>query len=169
MALIGRDPGRSAEATAFTVRLSKWEWDLLRALPARLDVLLRDPARAPRLVDRLFPPARPDDPEAEAEHRRLVGDMLVTERLETLKAFAATLERPRKKLAKVHVVLDLQGLRVWLHVVNDLRVLLGTALDIRDNEWERLGPPDPETAPDWHLLVYLTDLEARILEALGAR
>ncbi len=130
-----------------------------RAVVARLLAELRDVLAAgpddPRLR-RLYPTAYPDDPVKEAEFRHLVHDELVASRLEALALVEATLEADG---------LDEEQLGAWMQAVNALRLVLGTALDVseEDDIWA-VDPDDPE-ATSRALYAYLGLLLEEIVQA----
>src|ERR671925_2223671 len=108
---------------AIRLRLPPEERELLRTLPAQLRSLLDEAPDDPSL-ERLFPPAY-DDAESQAEYRRLMHDELLDGR--------------RRALAVVEETIDLDRLtgeqaQAWLTGLNDLRLVLGTRLGVRDDE-----------------------------------
>jgi uncharacterized protein DUF2017 len=139
----------------FEIRLPREELEVLRSLPAQLREILptEDPA-----VGRLFPPGYADDPEASAEYRRLVRDDLLEGHLEALRVMEATLDARR---------LTEDQLVSWLGAVNDLRLVLGTKLDVTEESYEREIPEDHPDAPGLALYFYLGWLEEQIVEALA--
>ena len=140
---------------AIRLRLPPEERELLRTLPAQLRSLLDEAPDDPSL-ERLFPPAY-DDAESQAEYRRLMRDELLDGR--------------RRALAVVEETIDLDRLtgeqaQAWLTGLNDLRLVLGTRLGVRDDELlERLDPADPR-APALGLYAYLSWLQEQLVEAL---
>jgi Domain of unknown function (DUF2017) len=142
---------------AFRLRLPRDERDLLRTLPAQLRSLLDDAPEDPSL-ERLFPPAY-DDAESEDEYRRLMRDELRDGRRRALEVVEETVERDR---------LTAEEAEAWLTALNDLRLVLGTRLDVRDDELlERLNPADPR-APALGLYGYLSWLQEQLVEAFEA-
>jgi Domain of unknown function (DUF2017) len=142
---------------AFRLRLPRDERDLLRTLPGQLRSLLDEAPEDPSL-QRLFPPAY-DDAESEAEYRRLMRDELLDGRRRALDVVEETVERER---------LSPEQAQAWLTALNDLRLVLGTRLDVRDDELlERLDPADPR-APALGLYAYLSWLQEQLVEALEA-
>lgn len=168
MAEVKLEPGRKGEERRVAVRLSAIERRVLAALPARLRELLLDPATSPRVVDRLFPPAHRDDPAEEAAHRRLIGTSLFEERRQALEEFEKTLTRREGSPIRPAVRLSAAEHRLWLHVINDFRLLLATELDIQDNEWSRRGPKSAEDAGSFQLLLFLSALQEMLLDARPA-
>ena len=159
---------RTPAGDTFAVRLDQAEWGVLRDLPCKLEDLLLAPERAPRVIDRLFPPAHSDDPEEEKRHRELIGRALLEERLENLKTFRAIVDRAQVRRSARDLVLTLSEVNLWIHVVNDLRLLLGCELDIQDNDWSLHGPSRPEDLQSFLLLLALTSIQQTLIEALEA-
>ena len=143
------------------VELRVLEW-----LPERLRTVLLDPAEAPEVIDRLFPPAFPDDPDREAEHRALLGRSLFDRRLEALQGWESTLERVEPDPVGV-LVLAPDEVDLWLHVVNDLRLLFSTRLGGEASGCGNDEEPPEGMELDHALLDFLTWLQQGILESLS--
>jgi hypothetical protein len=145
---------RAADGS-FRLRLTRPERVLLRSLPGQLRELLEaeDPA-----VERLFPPAYRDDPEREAEYRRMVHDELAAGRRRALDVMESTVDADR---------LDDDQMAAWLGALNDLRLVLGTRLEVTEDSVEEDFPPaDPrrETLALYH---YLGWLESQAVDAVA--
>ncbi|MAG56386.1 MAG: hypothetical protein CMJ83_08860 [Planctomycetes bacterium] len=149
----------------FRIILDVGERAVLQGLPERLETLLLHPDRSPKVIDRLFPPAH-HDPDREREHRELIGSTLFEERRESLKAFAATLAIPPDG-PLVTLDVDLATINLWLHVVNDFRLLLATELGIEDNDYHERPPEDPDAYESFVLLEHLSSLQYMLLEAVS--
>jgi Domain of unknown function (DUF2017) len=144
--------GRSGEVR---LRLPREERELLRTLPAQLRSLLDESPEDPSL-ERLFPPAY-DDAESEAEYRRLMRDELLDGRRRALETLEETLDRDR---------LSAEQAQAWLTALNDLRLVLGTRLGVREDELlGRLDPADPR-ASALGVYAYLSWLQEQLVEAL---
>ena len=132
------------------------ERDVLRSLPGQLrELLTSDDELA---LTRLFPPAHPSDEELNAEYRDLVHDELVRERLFAAGVMEASVDAKR---------LDEEQMLAWMSAVNDLRLVLGTRLDIEeDTDFEAIDQEDPR-APAYALYAYLTFLQSQIVDALS--
>jgi Domain of unknown function (DUF2017) len=138
------------------LRLPRDERALLRSLPAQLRRLLVEAPDDPSL-ERLFPPAY-DDAEDEAEYRRLMGDELLEGRRRALRVIEETLDQDR---------LTKEQAQAWLTALNDLRLVLGTRLDVsEDMLLERLRPDDPN-AFEISLYGYLSWLQEQLVDALA--
>ena len=139
----------------FRLSLPQEERQILRTLPAELRHLLTtdDPALA-----RLFPPAYPDDPERNAEYLSLVREDLMTGRLEALRVMEATVDAER---------LSEGELASWLAALNDLRLVLGSRLEVtQDMDLENVTDEDPRE-PAYGLYLYLGWLQEQVVEALS--
>jgi hypothetical protein len=142
----------------FRVRLSSREREILRTLPGQLrDLLESDPSDDPGLA-RLYPPAHPDDERLEADYRSLVQDDLTRQRREALEVMEATVTADR---------LDEQQLEAWLAAVNDLRLVLGTRLEVTEDMYERGFPEDDPRAQAFALYGYLGYLQEEMVGALA--
>jgi Domain of unknown function (DUF2017) len=138
------------------LRLPRDERALLRSLPAQLRRLLVEAPDDPSL-ERLFPPAY-DDAGDEAEYRRLMGDELLEGRRRALRVIEDTLDQDR---------LTKEQAEAWLTALNDLRLVLGTRLDVsEDMLLERLRPDDPN-AVEISLYAYLSWLQEQLVDALA--
>jgi hypothetical protein len=139
----------------FRLRLSPEERELLRGLPAQLRSLLEREPDDPSLR-RLFPPAYEDDAEGEAEYRRLLHGELLAGHREALAVLERTAGQER---------LGRDELEAWLGALNDLRLVLGTRLDVSEEVYEQeLDPLDPE-ASELALYAYLTWLQEHTVAA----
>lgn len=128
---------------------------LLRELLAELQTLLEDPDDP--AVRRLFPPAH-DDLESEEQYRSLVRGQLLGGRTEALETVRRTLGRE---------TLSPKEADAWLRAFNDLRLVLGTRLDVtEDIEFEGLDPREPR-GRDLAVYAYLSWLQEELVEALG--
>lgn len=143
----------------------------LEGLPASMRSLLKDIDFADAAVRRLFPPAFREDPEAEEEYQSLLREDLVRRKLEAVEAFERTLagRRERKLLfgsALIEVDLGDEDLTFWLGFLHDMRLVIGTRLDVTDASWQRsIAPSDPHAA-EMLLLHHLAAMEEMILRAL---
>jgi hypothetical protein len=128
---------------------------LLRSLVGQLRELLTaggDPS-----LRRLFPPAYGDDLTRNAEYQAMVGDELLARRLGALDVVETTIESTR---------LTEEELTAWMAAVNDLRLVLGTRLDVSEDD-EPVDPSDPE-APLHGAYHWLGWLLSEVVDALAA-
>jgi hypothetical protein len=143
------------------LRLPEEERELLRGLPGQLRALLEEEPNDPALR-RLFPPAYTQERDHEAEYRELMGDELRDNRLSALAVMEETVD--------AHTLSEDQA-SGWLSAINDLRLVLGTRLDVTEDmasqELDDLDPDDPRAAM-LAVYGYLSWLEEQMVEALAS-
>jgi hypothetical protein len=139
--------------------LADEERQVLASLVAQLRLLLTDGEDDPGLR-RLFPTAYADDVERENEYQSLVHDDLRARRLAALDLVASTLDAP---------VLDEDQLVGWMGALNDLRLVLGTKLDVsEETDIADVDPADPD-APALAVYGWLGWLLEQVVDALQRR
>jgi len=145
--LIQREAGDT-----FKLNLGGEERDLLRNLGPQFAALLDDPAQP--VLERLFPPAysESEDLELQDEYRRLMQEDLVDRHREELEALVATAGAD---------TLTFEQLLGWARALNSIRLVLGTHLDVQQDDESRR----PET-PDEALYQWLTYLLGEVIEAM---
>ncbi len=143
----------------FVVRLDGEERAILVDLCRQSRELLQaeDPSSDPA-VARLFPAAYRDDPLGSLEFETNLGDAPLRGKLEAL----GTLERTAEATD-----LSEDELLAWMAAVNDLRLVLGTRIDITEEATEEDYPEGDPRHDTFGVYAYLTWLEDRILRALG--
>lgn len=153
-------PVRRVGPGRLVLRLDPHERRILASLVAELHAELEDPESAATggSLARLYPPAFPDDPEAEAAYADLVLADLVDTR--------------RDRVAVVEATLDAQDLddaqaAAWLGTLNDLRLVLGSSLGIEDGDDARTPDPDDPDAMREAVFAYLGWLVAAFVDALA--
>ena len=141
-------PGR------YRVAIPEPEQDVLRTLVPQLRDLLTtdDPS-----LTRLFPTAYPDDPERDAGYHALVRDELLERRFAALDALERTIEGGE---------VDEETLAAWMRSLNDLRLVLGTRLDVSEDDHPGDLDPDDPRAPAWAIYHYLGALQGMVVDAL---
>jgi hypothetical protein len=139
------------------LRLSPDERSLLAGLVAELRALL-DGAPGDASLRRLFPPAYEGDDDERA-YRELMGGELLDGRRAALDLIAQTVERER---------LSAEEADAWLGALNDLRLVLGTRLDVQEDTFaEELRRDDPR-APALAVYGYLSWMQEQLIEALSS-
>jgi len=140
----------------FEIRLSTEERDLLRGLGPRMREVLTDEADPVR--QRLFPVAYPDDDDRQTEYRLLAHDELLESHLGALAVLEETVDADR---------LDADALTAWMRALNEVRLVLGTRLEITEDGDERPADRDGPEAQAFAIYDYLTYLQGEIIEALA--
>lgn len=130
----------------------------LREMLADLLVQLREVVLSGDQVGkRLFPPAYAQDQEKEEGYRALVGNELIEQRLATIESVEASLDADE---------VDADTLDQLMRSVNDLRLVIGTRLDVSEDDDGELDPDDPDF-PLRFAYAVLTQLLHDILRALS--
>ena len=154
--MFGRERRRiERRQNKFLVRMDAQERDLIRQLLAELRELLALSPEDPR-VRRLYPSAYAEDAELEDEYRSLTRDELQSGRLASIDAVEATVDAQ---------LLDLEQLTAWMQAVNALRLVLGTMLNINDDDDELSFNPEDPNARTVALYGYLGGLLDEIVDA----
>jgi hypothetical protein len=156
MALFARDRVRRRGEGRYQVRLRPNERvlvaDLVGQLREQLLASTDDPA-----VQRLFPPAYPNDAERDAGYQVLTRDELLEHRLSALDVVERTLDGNE---------LDHADMTAWMGTLNALRLVLGTRLDV-DEDLPDLDRADP-MAPAYAVYEYLGWLLSQVIDVLDA-
>jgi hypothetical protein len=141
---------------AVELRLSRDERSLLAGLVEELRALL-DGAPGDPSLRRLFPPAY-DEEDDERAYRDLRGGELLDGRRAALQLVTETVDRER---------LSAEEAETWLRALNDLRLVLGTRLDVQEDTFaEELDQNDPR-APALAVYGYLSWLQEQLVAALS--
>jgi hypothetical protein len=138
------------------LRLSREERTLLVGLAAELRSLLESETGDPSLR-RLFPPAYEDEQDEDA-YRALMGAELLDGRREALELLARTAKQERLSAGEADA---------WLRALNDLRLVLGTRLDVQEDTLLDELPPDDERAAGLAIYGYLSWLQEQLVAALA--
>jgi len=158
-----RTPVQRVAGGRYRLRLEAGERRVIGALVGELKAAteggtdLADPAYA-----RLYPVARPDDPDAQAEFVSLVREDLEDGRRRALEIVARTLDAE---------TLDAGEVAAWLGVCNDLRLVIGTRLGVGEDDIDHDGTDAGTDDPDaWPTLVFsfLGWLVGELVDALAA-
>jgi hypothetical protein len=151
-------PFAPAAAGGVEVRLGAGIREALADLCDQLERLLttEDPSSDPA-VARLAPAAYPDDPLRELEFERMAGDDLVRGRLGSLRELRATAGAE---------LLDEEQALAWLRTMNDLRLVLGTRLEVTEESGFEDFEDDAGTAQAFQLYIALGALQGELLLAL---
>jgi hypothetical protein len=139
----------------YELRIPQVEREILRALPGRLREILSsdDPA-----LSRLFPPGYGNDAERNQEFEQLVRGDLLDHRMTSIEVMEATIDARR---------VDEDQLLAWLGAINDLRLVLGTSLEVTEDDAAEIPDTDPQ-AGAYALYYYLGWLEEQVVEELAA-
>ena len=176
---------------------SGFEADLLRSLAAQLIELLHNesavaatavdplealldfsgPTTAPEdpVLARLFPSAYREDADAAGEFRRFTEGALRDGKSRAAAAVIDVLEEaglppePTDEEIVIDVELDQEAAEVWMRALNDLRLALGTRLEVEEGDeerWEALPDDDPR-AQAHHIYEWLGFLQETLVHAVA--
>src|SRR5262245_26074204 len=158
--LVGHDAARRVKRIIkrtrdgrFAVRMTDDQREMFAGLIGQLrDLLVSGEEEG---TQRLFPPAYSDDTEREAGYRALAHDELLEKRFAALDIVESTAWA---------TWLSADDLNAWMGAINDIRLVLGTRLDVTE-EMDVIPIDDPR-APAYSVYLYMTHLLAEIIGAL---
>lgn len=144
------------------LQLDAQEAGILRELLNEMRLLLEaDIPHSDRVMQRLFPPAHEDEEEQRA-YEELLGEQLHAAKLDALRAVDAKLGDE----GETDVVLSAEEADDWLRLINDIRLAIGTRIEVDEVKMERTyDPADPE-GPALSVLHWLGWLQGSMLEEL---
>jgi hypothetical protein len=135
-----KGPVTRIDASSYSLNIDASDRTTLNALLDQLrDVLMNDSSSD--IARRLFPAAYHQDEQHEQEYQRLMRDELLSSRLASLSLTSTLLER---ESVADKVVLTADELDALMRSINSLRLVLGTLLDVDEDEFEAgLNEEDP--------------------------
>jgi hypothetical protein len=159
----------SADETTIIRTLMEQLLEILGELPAgdsglaELGISENREAPDDPVLARLFPDGYRDDPEAAVEFRRYTESALRDGKREAAQTVLATVRRPGE------ITLDGDQARAWLRALNDVRLALGTRLEITEESYERMDELDWDDPrfPMFSMYDWLTFLQESLVRALG--
>jgi Domain of unknown function (DUF2017) len=165
--ILRRRPPPVVEAVkggGFALNLDSPERELLRRLLDELRTLVLS-GDDQAMLQRLFPPAYhlDDDTAAETEYQRLMRADLVASRLAAIGAIGELLADPGPRTP-----MDAEGLQALMQALNALRLVLGTLLDVTEDDDPRTLSDEDPLAGEHQLYGYLSYvLDAAVRAATG--
>ena len=161
----------SRDGNFVVVRLEAGEVNALTDLAGQLSAVLTggvpdhgdDPIR-----DRLFPRAYldPTEDRAESDFQSVVHDDLVRAKADAVAAFLADLGAKTDARGRMKVRLDAARVEQWVAALNDVRLALGVALGVTEDDDPDLGDPEDPRATGLALYHWLTWLQGTLIEVL---
>ena len=143
-------------------RVDDRERELMRDLVNQLRDLLLTTAPT-GVVDphlrRLFPTAYPDDERRDADYQELMRGDLLEQRLAQLDLVEVSLNQTR--LAPDQAM-------AWLRALNDLRLVLCTALDVSEDDEPVVAASDDPEATSRAIYHYLGALQSEFISAMSS-
>lgn len=115
-----------------SVRLDETMRALLNHVSEELrEVLLVNDPEATR---RLYPTAYPDDDKLNEDYEEMVHDQLLMQRLDGIDELQATVNDE---------VITIETADAWMNTINQIRLVLGTRLDVGEDDDQRIDEDDP--------------------------
>ena len=146
------------ERGTFDLETFEWQREMLGSLGASLrDLLLTGSSP---MLRRLYPTAYPADAEANDAYNELVHDELLEPRLAALDTLEDTMTRDE---------LTIDELSQWMNAINAIRLVLGTRLDLSEDDDPREIADDDPDRPLWLSYELLTQMLALIIDALETK
>lgn len=142
-----------------TLTLDAPEADVVRQLIRQMRALLRSDDPEDAVLGRLFPDAYEDPDEARA-YKELVGDDLAATKLGVLDRVAEQLG----DTGGATVPLDQDALEAWLIALTDMRLALGTRLEVTEQSMSEEVERDEPDAPGRAVLHWLGWMQELMLE-----
>ena len=141
------------------LHLDPVEAEILTSLLGELDTAVHSTDLADPVVARLYPSAHPDDEAAAEAYRELTEAGLRDDRTSRIAACVADLAQHAGADRRTDLDLaDPDDATRWVQVLNDLRLALGTRLEISEDDPE-VDLSDPEQQPRmiYHWLTAVQD------------
>ena len=147
------------QGDVFVVSLSDQERRVLLDLAQELrDLLTQGDVDADPGLRRLYPPAFVDDAKRSAEFEQMVHEDLAAQRLAAVEDMQEVVEAREATHEQV---------TGWLSAVNDLRLVLGTRLEVTEETTDKDFAGDAKAAQVFGLYGWLSYLEERIVGELS--
>lgn len=153
---------RSSKASV-SVKLDEDETELLRGLVEQLRSLLGGGLADDPVNKRLFPDAYESGTD-ETAYRELVGADLERHKLDAVERVASKLQR-----GSFEATLEPAECETWLVVLTDLRLALGTRLEVTEETMSAEIDPDDAESASLAVLHWLGWLQESLLDALQSK
>ena len=159
----------SADETTIIRTLMEQLLELLGELPesdatlAELGISENSKPPDDPVLARLFPDGYRDDTEAAGEFRRYTEAALRDGKREAVAVVLASVRKPGD------ITLDAGQAKAWLRALNDVRLALGTRLEITEESYERMGELDWDDPkfPMFSMYDWLTFLQESLVRAMS--
>ena len=146
-----KGPVTRIDATSYSLNIDASDRTTLNGLLDQLrDVLMHDSSSD--IARRLFPAAYHQDDQHEQEYQRLMRDELLSSRLASLSLTTSLLERETNSDS---IVLSADELDALMRSINSLRLVLGTLLDVDEDEFVAHLDEDDPAYSQYQLYSYL--------------
>ncbi len=137
------------------LRIPETEREFLRDLAPQMRAVFEDPSDP--VHGRLYPKAYPDHDDRETEYRLLAHVELVDSHLAALAELESSAGADR---------LSEEQADAWLRAINEVRLVLGTRLDVTEEGDERPRSATDPRLPAFAAYDYLSMLQSELIDAL---
>lgn len=132
--MFGR-PFRAINARTIAVHIPEPVRELVLSMTNQLrELLLVDNGEE---IRRLYPTAYPEDEEFEADYKSMVHDQLLMARLEAIDTVEATISNTE---------ISSEQADQWMGTINEIRLVLGTKLDVSEDDDGDIDPDDEDAS-----------------------
>jgi len=153
------DPG-----CAVRVRLEEHEAAVLRNLLSEMEALLSSGGPGDPVLERIFPRAYTNESEEKA-YRDLTGTELENSKRNALNVLGQGIG----DAGAVDLPLSNEEADDWLTALTDLRLAIGTRLDVTEESMSRELDPDDEKSPAMAVLHWLGWMQESMLEIIAGQ
>ena len=153
--------GFAPDGPSVRLTLDPDEAGLMARLLGELRAVIEADSDRDPVVGRLFPRAYEDDHDQIA-FDDLVGEQLRAEKLDAIKRIESVVVGP----GPVETTVPNEEVAGWLPVLTDLRLAIGTRLDVDEAAMDRTIEPDDPSAAPMSILHWLGWMQESLLEAL---
>lgn len=158
MPFFRRSPLRRQRDGTFSLALPDQGRVLLADLATQLTTMLDEAPDDPALA-RLFPTAYLEDPFRDAEYQVIAGDELRDSRRSALATLRSTADA--ETLTEEQVI-------EWMQAINALRLVIGTRLDVGEDDDDRMWDFDGPDGTLRYCYVALTEMLGIVIAALDS-
>jgi hypothetical protein len=148
--------------TDIGLSLDSHEVGILRDLVRQMRALLKESESDDPVHARLFPSAYEDDEDA-ATFRDMTGGDLTSMKLEALDAVDGVIRRPAQGVTR----LSQEEGEAWVRALTDMRLAIGTRLDVTEETMSVEPEPDDPSAGPLQILHWLGWLLDSILDQMA--
>ena len=147
---------------AVRVRFEEHEADVIRNLLSEMHAMLDSGRSGDPVMERLFPRAYTEESDEEA-YKELLGSDLEASKKKALDMVAQSI----RESGPVDTPLSTEQANEWLAALNDIRLAIGTRLDVSEETMSQELDPDDEKSPAMAVLHWLGWVQESIIDRIS--
>jgi Domain of unknown function (DUF2017) len=147
---------------AVRVRLEEHEADVIRNLVTEMRAMLESGRAGDPVMERLFPRAYTQESDEQA-YKELLGSDLESSKKEALDTLAQSIGES----GSVDSPLSAEQAGEWLAALNDIRLAIGTRLDVSEETMSQELDPEDEKSPAMAVLHWLGWVQESIIDRIS--